>query len=138
LIRNYVDQPVFADAAGAALLASVSYRYAALGLGYSTLDYANAAYQSITASLNASGAVEPVVDPLSYTRELPVGEVSPEAQGFVLLMEASLRDWRANNITTSAKGPTDYFPPRSGTDGLRAGAVLATMAMTVALAVGLL
>lgn len=137
LLRNYVDEPVFADAAASSLLAAVSYRYAALGLGYDTLDAANLAYQSITDRLSPEGRIQPVVNPLSYSNELPAGQTSAEAQSFALLMHAALRDWQYNNVTATATAPgaspSETFNPRAGALGLRSSSIWLAIPLLMAL-----
>lgn len=89
---NYFNSTdTFSDAASTALLAATSYRLASLALGASTIPLASAARLAIYAAVNATtGVLSPVVDPLNFPAQ---GTLSPEGEAFVLIMEASFRDY---------------------------------------------
>lgn len=94
----------FPDAASTALLAGCAYRLAQYGIDRSTLSQAETARQAVYAGLDDNGVLSPVCDPATQTQELAAGEVSPEAEAFVLLMEAAYRDFVATNdgnVTTA-------------------------------------
>lgn len=93
--RNYLE------CAGTALIASAGYRLASLDPSYVSRLPMSAIERSRLALFNKytnpeTGAVAPVVDPLDWNAEKPlngttpeVGLVSPEGQGFILLLNAA-------------------------------------------------
>lgn len=88
-------------------MASVSYRLAQFSLGNSTVPRAEIARQAIYRAVNSTtGVLRPVVDPLNYPNE---GTMSPEGQAFVLIMEASWRDW----VDGGGENTTETAPPRA-------------------------
>lgn len=99
LLPNYgnvsVASRAFPDAASTAMLAACSYRLAQYSLDSSTLSQAEAARLAVYAGIDSQGILSPVVNPLSYKEQLASGSVSPEAEAFVLMMEAAHRDWVA-------------------------------------------
>lgn len=70
----------------------------------SSLSSAESAYHSLTSPshLSSAGVLAPVVDPYSYGDQMSnvksdgTGNVSPESEAFVLLMESARRDYLAN------------------------------------------
>lgn len=94
-------------------MAGVSYRLAQLGLGNATVPMAEIARQRLYTNLDPiTGYLTPVVDPLSYTVMAAPGVASPEGQAFMLIMEASWRDWIAEggpNIRETS--PARALPP---------------------------
>ncbi len=84
----------FSDGGASALLASVAYRLAALGVipdDGSLINTAEKIRLAVEAGVGSDGWLSPVSDPLTFTDK---GSQSPEAQAFVLLMEAAWVDWR--------------------------------------------
>ncbi|ORY45851.1 Six-hairpin glycosidase-like protein [Leucosporidium creatinivorum] len=131
LFYNYLNETsTFGDAASAALLSSVSYRLAQLGLSNSTLSAAEATRSALYLHISSStGILSPVVDPLSYGSELSASSTSPEAEAFVLLMESAWRDWKEMSDQPgnggSANGNTDESAANAATPtswGVRGGA----------------
>ena len=61
MLRNYIDEPVFADASGSALLAATVYRLAALGQGTQQLSRAESFYNNMPLMINSTGWLAPVV-----------------------------------------------------------------------------
>lgn len=85
----------FSDAGASALLASAAYRLAVLGaipLDGAVVAAAERVRLAVEAGVRENGWLSPVSDPLSFT---VAGRESPEAQAFVLLMEAAWVDWKA-------------------------------------------
>lgn len=138
LLYNYLNQTSssFLDAAGTALLVASTYRLAQLTSQFSSLSSSNStpsslalnaaegAYQTLTSPshLSSTGVLSPVVNPLSYGKQLGNGGTSPEGEAFVLLMESARRDYLAmggkagvvTNVTSGAAGPSCW---RSGVVG---------------------
>ena len=86
----------FSDASASALLASAAYRLAFLGVIDSNSDLIATAEKlraAVEAGVGSDGWLAPVSDPLSFTTE---GSESPEAEAFVLLMEAAWVDWKGS------------------------------------------
>ena len=85
----------FSDGGASALLASVAYRLASLGYissNGSLIETAEQIRAAVEDSIGSDGWLSPVSDPLTFTDE---GSESPEAQAFVLLLEAAFADWMA-------------------------------------------
>lgn len=85
----------FSDAGASALLASAAYRLAVLGvipMDGTLIATAEKIRAAVEAGVGSDGWLSPVSDPLTFT---DVGSESPEAQAFVLLMEAAWVDWKA-------------------------------------------
>ncbi|GAA6021176.1 hypothetical protein JCM11491_001596 [Sporobolomyces phaffii] len=105
LLHNYLNETsTFAECSGTALLSAATYRVSQLSGNYSRsaeLTAAESAYQTLTAQHVSSpqGVLAPVVNPMDYSSELQnvksdgTGNVSPEGEAFVLLMESARRDW---------------------------------------------
>ncbi|USP76942.1 hypothetical protein yc1106_04216 [Curvularia clavata] len=107
LLRNYLDDDddddddddiAFPDVAGTALMAAAAFRFALLLPEKANAEpyaaWANAKLQAVAQHIDAeTGIAHPVVDSLKESREMPVGEVNPEAQAFVILAWAAWRDW---------------------------------------------
>lgn len=87
------DQDVFSDGAATALLAAVTYRMAAFTDDTDLIPKANKAYDYVQDNLDESGWVISAVDPYTFTTQLTSGQHSPEAQAFVLMLEAARRDF---------------------------------------------
>jgi len=91
LIRNYINESTFLDAAGTltpcthlscaagtTLLAASTYRLASLGQGTAQLARAETYYQTLESErLNGTGWLQPVVNPNAYASQ---GTYSPEGQ----------------------------------------------------------
>ncbi|GAA98274.1 uncharacterized protein L969DRAFT_46363 [Mixia osmundae IAM 14324] len=91
-LMNYPDnaESDFADAASTALIASATFRLAALTtVSNSLLDSAEKGRSFVQSQIDADGWLTQVVNPVSIRA---LGERSPEAQAFVLLMTAAHRD----------------------------------------------
>ena len=87
------DSTTFADSSSTALLAAVTYRYAALTGDVSLVPAANRALNLIRLSVDTDGWLHQTVDPETFdTPSLP-GQFSPEGQAFVLLLHAAWRDF---------------------------------------------
>jgi rhamnogalacturonyl hydrolase YesR len=100
LLRNRLDDETwFGDAAGTALLAATVLRVAVLepevfGAVYS--DWAVQKMETIKRCVDEeTGIVGPVVNPTKDDQRTPLDGVSPEAQAFVVLLNAAWRDWKA-------------------------------------------
>ncbi|KAI0832503.1 Six-hairpin glycosidase [Trametes gibbosa] len=96
---NYIDESdSFADSSSTALLASVTYRMAALTGDTSQLSAADKAYNLIKSSVDSGGWLRNTVDPLTFnTASAPSGH-SPEGQAFVLLLQSAYRDYHASGF----------------------------------------
>ncbi|GAA99886.1 uncharacterized protein L969DRAFT_51234 [Mixia osmundae IAM 14324] len=95
-LPNYPDTKYnFADAASTALMASATYRLAAMGYASAAnIDAAERGRMFVQQNVGSDGWLAHVVDPLSWNDMLTGSKHSPEAQAFVLLMSAAYRDWR--------------------------------------------
>jgi hypothetical protein len=109
LMHNYIlNQSYFPDAAGPIMLAGAAYRLSAMDLTSVYVPYAERTYNNVSTYLNSAagsdGWVAPVVNPYDW---YSAGAKSPEAQSFVLIMEAARRDWVANGSRneTGQAGP---------------------------------
>lgn len=109
LMHNYIlNQSSFPDAAGPIMLAGAAYRLSAMDLTSAYVPYAERTYNNVSTYLNSAagsdGWVAPVVNPYDWSAP---GSKSPEAQSFVLIMEAARRDWVANGSQneTGQAGP---------------------------------
>jgi len=101
LLPNYLGEQSFPEASSTALMASVSYRMAQLGLDTSTLADADMARHAVFALVdNTTGWLGSVVDPLDWTSQ---GQESSEGQSFTLLLAAAYRDY--NNATVQTAPP---------------------------------
>ncbi|KAF4588080.1 hypothetical protein AB1N83_011516 [Pleurotus pulmonarius] len=101
IFPNYASRAVndsgnFYDAAGTALLAATVYRVSLYWGDHSHISFAQRCRETLYADngnqshINAEGWLQPVVNPHSFGVE---GSRSPEAQAFVLDLEAAYRDW---------------------------------------------
>lgn len=143
------NSTTFADGASTAMLIANTYRLALVADVYSSalssvapagrsLTAAEASYQALTANnrhISPDGVLSPVTDPLSFKWELEAGQVSPEGEAFVLLMEAARRDFIANGgKVDSSGGNADSDSSSSGTRTATAGwFALLTLAAAVPL-----
>jgi len=105
LLRNYLgDNSYFPDAAGTALLASVVYRMASLGIsadfdsdsesGY--VQWADAKRKAVARHVDdATGIASPVCQSTDHRRKRPLrkSEINPEAQCFLVMLGSAWRDW---------------------------------------------
>lgn len=88
----------FVEVAGTALIAASTFRLYTLTSGAlpssTSLTAAKLAYTSILSSNidSTTGRISPVTDPLKFSVVAGEGVVSPEAQAFVLMMQAAWRD----------------------------------------------
>ncbi|GAA5883138.1 hypothetical protein JCM16303_006109 [Sporobolomyces ruberrimus] len=105
LLHNYLNETnTFVECSGTALLSSATFRLSQLSSNYSrstSLTAAESAYQTLLNShlSNPQGVLQPVVNPMDYSSQLGnvkndgTGNVSPEGEAFVLLMESARREW---------------------------------------------
>ncbi|KAH9846959.1 Six-hairpin glycosidase [Lenzites betulinus] len=94
---NFIDESdSFADSSSTALLASVTYRMAALTGDSSQLAAADKAYNLIKSSVTSSGWLRNTVDPLTFNTASAANGHSPEGQAFVLLLHSAYRDYHAS------------------------------------------
>ncbi|GAA5992131.1 hypothetical protein JCM10908_001780 [Rhodotorula pacifica] len=150
LFHNYMnDTSTFAESASTALMIANTYRLALLSNLYSSalssssapasqsLSAAEASYQALTANnrhISSSGVLSPVTDPMSFSRQLGNGQISPEGEAFVLLMEAARRDYIADGgKVDSSGGNADTHSSAAGSTVSLSGATIA--AATTVLAV---
>lgn len=104
LFTNYADNnATFADAASTALIASATYRHALLNNVHTNLPHAEQSRLALVspamtpsnsslAHFDSNMWLTPVVNPHSFGQE---GSKSPEAQAFVVEMQAAWKDWVA-------------------------------------------
>ncbi|KAH8926227.1 Six-hairpin glycosidase [Atractiella rhizophila] len=98
LFRNYVsDSGSFEDAAGTTAIVAATYRYAALSGNKTYIPQADSLRALLANHVDKDGWLQPVVDPYSYTEQ---GSHSPEAQAFVLAMQAAY-------VANGGNGPSD-------------------------------
>ncbi|GAA5944324.1 uncharacterized protein JCM15063_006559 [Sporobolomyces koalae] len=105
LLYNYLNETTsFAECAGTASLAAATFRLSQLSSNYtksSALTAAESAYQTLLTSHVSSpqGVLSPVVNPMDFSSKLSnvksdgSGNVSPEGEAFVLLLESARREW---------------------------------------------
>ncbi|KAJ4293232.1 hypothetical protein N0V90_008514 [Kalmusia sp. IMI 367209] len=110
LLPNYLyakdKEPWFGDVAGTALLSSVVYHMMVLdsehfhglchrgGVFYTA--WADNKSRAVSECVDeASGIAKPAVNPLKHSQRQPLMTGSPEAQSFVVLMWAAMRDYMA-------------------------------------------
>ncbi|KAJ5059395.1 hypothetical protein J3E74DRAFT_48523, partial [Bipolaris maydis] len=98
LLRNYLDdESAFADVAGTALMAAVVFRVAGLEgesvvLGGEYIEWAVDKMRVVAEHVDVrTGVAAPVVNSLRESQQMPVGEVNPEAQAFIVLLFAAWR-----------------------------------------------
>lgn len=105
MFHNYLNESdTFTDAASTALLTSVSYRLAQMSISSATVQQAEQARTGLYKRINSStGVLSPVVDPMSFKQE---GTLSPEGEAFVLLMEASWKDWKQQGGSSGGQSVT--------------------------------
>ncbi|KAM0751988.1 hypothetical protein T439DRAFT_198485 [Meredithblackwellia eburnea MCA 4105] len=139
LFPNYFDSNVttFSDAASSALISSVYYRLLFLGKNSSTLPTLSKVEHTRLAVFNAvsqtTGVLSPVVDPLSYMKQGTT--TSPEGQAFVLILEASWRDWYEGVYgpgTVNESTPAAKSAAVKGVDVARSTLVTCALAFGVA------
>lgn len=135
-MHNYVlNRTNFIDAAGPIMLAGVAYRLSAMNLTSVYVPYAERTYGNLTAYLGsddgADGWVTPVVNPYDW---LAPGKESPEAQSFVLIMEAARRDWVAEGSRneTGTPGSAEDENPTSAGGLLSPSRAIASVAFALA------
>lgn len=111
LFPNYFNQTgSFSDGAATALMAACSYRLAQLSLGNATILRAERSRLAIYDHVNSTtGILQPVVNPLNFPAQAAADSLSPEGQAFVLIMEASWRDWLAGGGINTI----EVAPPRA-------------------------
>ncbi|TFK43267.1 Six-hairpin glycosidase-like protein [Crucibulum laeve] len=99
---NVIDDPTsFGDTAGTALLASVTYRMAAINNDTTLIPAANRALKLIQDSVDEEGWLHSAVDPYTFHNPLAADAHSPEGQAFVLLLHSA---WRAfSNVFSQNK-----------------------------------
>ncbi len=110
LFHNYAtDTSSFLDGASSALLAASVYRIALLGGVYHNLPNAEKTRKAISGGnhFDGDGWLTPVVNPNNVGNQ---GEKSPEAQAFVLMMQAAYNDWK----TDGSKGVNSASSRHSG------------------------
>ena len=98
LIRNYQDdESWWGEVAGTALLASVVYRMAVLVPAWvkeGELEWAERKRSAVGRCVDQeTGIAGPTVNPRRHGQRERVWTGSPEAQGFLVLLEAAWRDW---------------------------------------------
>lgn len=97
LLRNYISTASsFPEAAGTAMIAANVYRLAVLApeifAQSKYLIWADTARAAVFKDVGSDGTLKPVVNPYKYTENTPYGDVSPEAQSFVVLLYVAYRD----------------------------------------------
>jgi rhamnogalacturonyl hydrolase YesR len=98
LLRNYLDDETsWGEVAGTSLLAAAVLRMALIEPrtfyeGFTA--WAVTKMNSVEDCINRrTGVVASVVNPLDESQRMPLDGVSPEAQAFVMLLQAAWRDW---------------------------------------------
>ena len=89
---NYIDvtSNTFPDSAGTALIAAATYRLAKYTGDSKFISKAELAYSCVSKSvISATGILKNVVNPETFSTSLPQGTGSPEAESFILLLEAA-------------------------------------------------
>jgi rhamnogalacturonyl hydrolase YesR len=89
LLNVIDDETAFADATGTAMLASATYRLAALTGDYSMIPFADKAYALIKDSIDEEGRLQNAVNPLDFYKPLNPGQITPEGQAFILILQAA-------------------------------------------------
>ncbi|KZV68038.1 Six-hairpin glycosidase [Peniophora sp. CONT] len=92
-LYNYIDvsaPDTFPDSAGTALIAAATYRLAKYTGDSKFISKAELAYACVSKSIiSTTGILKNVVDPETFSGPLPQGTGSPEAESFVLILEAA-------------------------------------------------
>jgi len=122
---NYADDDnAFDDAASAVLLAATVYRLSTLAGKHNHIHLAERTRIALTARSNLGGGpsngtfesmvhfdidgwLSPVVNPLSFGES---GAKSPEAQAFVLMMQAGYQDWAQAGYDGASAGARSVVP----------------------------
>jgi len=122
---NYADDDsAFDDAASAVLLAATVYRLSTLAGKHNHVHLAERTRIALTARSNLGGGpsngtfesmvhfdvdgwLSPVVNPLSFGES---GSKSPEAQAFVLMMQAGYQDWAQAGYDGASAGARSVVP----------------------------
>ncbi|THV05421.1 Six-hairpin glycosidase [Dendrothele bispora CBS 962.96] len=113
-LLNVIDDPSsFADSAGTALLAYVTYRMANYTGNGALIPYANKALRLVEDSIDSEGWLRNTVNPYTFNTPSTLEVPSPEGQAFVLLLHSA---WRDANMIESNAGDGDSNGD-SGNDG---------------------
>ena len=75
-----------------------------MSISSKTVSQADQTRVRLYSHINNQGVLNPVVNPLSYGEQ---GTISPEGQGFVLLMEAAWRDWKDGGGKADSTGSSN-------------------------------
>jgi rhamnogalacturonyl hydrolase YesR len=105
LLRKYLDDETsFGEVAGTSLLAAAVFRMALIEprVFYEQFTrWAVIKMNAVEDCINRrTGVVAPVVNPLDESQRTPLDGVSPEAQAFVILLQAAWRDWSLQTFGT--------------------------------------
>ncbi|KIK65589.1 hypothetical protein GYMLUDRAFT_219758 [Collybiopsis luxurians FD-317 M1] len=98
LLNAINDTTSFADSAGTALLASVTYRMTVYSNDTSLILYADKAFHLVQNSIDGDGWLRNTVDPETFNTPTAANSSSPEGQAFVLLLQAAYRDYAASVV----------------------------------------
>ncbi|KIM27620.1 hypothetical protein M408DRAFT_330042 [Serendipita vermifera MAFF 305830] len=91
---NYLDEPgSFTEMSATALMAACTYRLALITDATAHIPAADKAFALVKNSIAEDGRLKNVVNPYDFTN--PYDGVSPEGQGFVLMLQAAYRDFQA-------------------------------------------
>jgi rhamnogalacturonyl hydrolase YesR len=91
LLRNYINDPAsFEDCTGSALISAAAFRLSTLNITNDFVPMAISLLSAVSSQVNSTGYVNQVTDPYSFSRQ---GDMSPEAQSFVVLAYEAYKDW---------------------------------------------
>ncbi|KZW03864.1 hypothetical protein EXIGLDRAFT_715909 [Exidia glandulosa HHB12029] len=127
-MANYLDRSdQFEDSAGTALLAAAQYRIASITGSSLNIDAAERALQRVMDLIDSSGWLHGPVDPLAFDKQTSGDEHSPEAQSFVLMLDAASRAYYTSLSTkptinlaspgTAASSSPSSSPSSTSKDG---------------------
>ncbi|KAH7104903.1 Six-hairpin glycosidase [Auriculariales sp. MPI-PUGE-AT-0066] len=86
LVKNYMDQDTFEDAAGTALIAAATYRYSLITETTDYIPFAEKAFTKLIQLVDKKGWLQSVVNPYNFKE---VSDRSPEAQSFLIFLHVT-------------------------------------------------
>lgn len=98
-----------------------------MSISSATVQQAEQARTGLYKRINRStGVLSPVVDPMSFKQE---GTLSPEGEAFVLLMEASWKDWKQQGGSSGGQSASSSTRMTSTTAALASMVLLVMVAL---------
>ncbi|KAA1465984.1 hypothetical protein DENSPDRAFT_830706 [Dentipellis sp. KUC8613] len=120
---NTLDDPAsFADTSSTALLASVTFRMAALTNNTSHIDAAYRALSLVRGSVDQWGWLQGTVDPITFSTPTQPGGSSPEGQSFVLLLQSAWSQYVTAQVVHSKSNSTSTSTASASASAASTGA----------------